>query len=157
METKDEKPDIVRICPCLIIHYCFSLHILLPFQSIIFPVYNGSCFLDDCLRSITKQIKNTLNVELSVFNDGSTDDSLDIILKWKTVLEDEGFKVLIGGHEGPPKGGILDFLQNLITCYFIYYTVLFSYAYSIVGYAKNQSIQQSSGEYLCFQDSVMYI
>ena len=24
METKDEKPDIVRICPCLVIHYCFS-------------------------------------------------------------------------------------------------------------------------------------
>ena len=75
-------------------------------------MYNASCFLDDCLRSITKQIKNTLNVEVSVFNDGSTDDSLDIILKWKTVLEDEGIKVLIGGHEGPPKGGISSFLQN---------------------------------------------
>ena len=74
-------------------------------QSIIFPVYNAAAFLDDCLRSIAKQIKNSLKIELSVFNDGSTDESLEIIVKWKTVLEDEGIKVLIGGHDGPPKGG----------------------------------------------------
>ena len=53
-----------------------------------------------------KQEKNKLAVELSVFNDGSTDTSLEIILQWKTVLEAEGYKVLIGGHDGPPKGGI---------------------------------------------------
>lgn len=94
--------------------------------AIIIPVYNASSWLPDCLRSIACQIKNKLKVELSVYDDGSTDESLDVIEKWKPVLEAEGFKVLISGHSGPPKG---------------------------VGFAKNQSIQQSSGKYLCFQDS----
>jgi hypothetical protein len=58
------------------------------------------------LRSIACQVKNKLKVELSVFDDGSIDDSLDVIKKWKPVLEAEGFKVLIGGHNEPaPKGG----------------------------------------------------
>ncbi|XP_046445701.1 UDP-GlcNAc:betaGal beta-1,3-N-acetylglucosaminyltransferase-like protein 1 [Daphnia pulex] len=95
--------------------------------AIILPVYNASSWLPDCFRSIACQVKNKLKVELSVFDDGSTDDSLDVIEKWQPVLEAEGFKVLVGGHKEPaPKG---------------------------VGFAKNQSIKQSTGKFLCFQDS----
>ena len=78
----------------------------LNFQSIICPVYNASCWLPDCFRGIANQNIGKLKIELSIFNDGSTDDSLDVIKKWQPVLEDQGFKVLIGGHDGPPKGGI---------------------------------------------------
>jgi hypothetical protein len=75
-------------------------------QAIILPVYNARSWLPDCFRSIACQIKNKLKVELSVFDDGSTDDSLDVIEKWQPVLEAEGFKVFIGGHKEPaPKGG----------------------------------------------------
>ena len=50
-------------------------------------------------------MKDKLQVELSIFNDGSTDDSLDIINQWKPVIEAQDFRVTIGGHAGSPKGG----------------------------------------------------
>lgn len=74
-------------------------------KAIILPVYNGSPWLPDCLRSILTQNKGKLRVQLSVFNDGSTDDSLQIINHWKPLLEAEGYNILIGGHDGPPRGG----------------------------------------------------
>ena len=44
--------------------------------SIIIPVYNSEKYIQDCLNSICKQIKN--EVELILVNDGSKDDSLKI-------------------------------------------------------------------------------
>jgi len=73
--------------------------------SIILPVYNASPWLADCLRSIICQIKDKIRVELSIFNDGSTDDSLDIINQWIPVLEAQNFRVVTGGHTDSPKGG----------------------------------------------------
>ena len=69
-------------------------------------MYNASSWLPDCLRSICCQNKGKLKIEISVFNDGSTDDSLEIIKKWQPVLEAEGLKIIIGEHNDPPKGGM---------------------------------------------------
>lgn len=41
------------------------------FQSIIMPVYNASCWLDECLQGILQQ-DFTGSTELSVFDDAST-------------------------------------------------------------------------------------
>jgi len=49
--------------------------------SIIIPIYNVSKFLPDCLDSIINQSYN--NLEIICINDGSTDDSKNIILKYK--------------------------------------------------------------------------
>jgi len=73
--------------------------------SIILPVYNAGPWLADCLRSIICQVKEKFTVELSIFNDGSTDDSLRIINEWKPVIEAQDIRVVIGGHTGVPKGG----------------------------------------------------
>ncbi|XP_067403787.1 queuosine-tRNA galactosyltransferase isoform X4 [Emydura macquarii macquarii] len=66
-------------------------------------------------------------MELSVFNDASTDNSINIIEKWKFKLEDVGIRVVIGSHDSHQPQG--------------------------VGFAKNQAVIQSSGTYLCFLDS----
>uniref|UniRef100_A0A7N4V643 UDP-GlcNAc:betaGal beta-1,3-N-acetylglucosaminyltransferase like 1 n=1 Tax=Sarcophilus harrisii TaxID=9305 RepID=A0A7N4V643_SARHA len=94
--------------------------------SIILPVHNAECWLDDCLQSVLEQdFEGTL--ELSIFNDASKDKSMNIINKWKIKLETLGIRVIIGGHDSPfPRG---------------------------VGFSKNQAIAQSSGSYLCFLDS----
>ncbi|XP_074121120.1 queuosine-tRNA galactosyltransferase isoform X2 [Sminthopsis crassicaudata] len=94
--------------------------------SIILPVHNAECWLDDCLQSVWEQdFEGTL--ELSIFNDASKDKSMNIINKWKIRLETLGIRVIIGGHDSPfPRG---------------------------VGFSKNQAIAQSSGSYLCFLDS----
>ncbi|XP_043857613.1 UDP-GlcNAc:betaGal beta-1,3-N-acetylglucosaminyltransferase-like protein 1 isoform X1 [Dromiciops gliroides] len=94
--------------------------------SIILPVYNAECWLDDCLKSVLEQdFEGTL--ELSIFNDASKDKSMNIINKWKLRLETLGIRVIIGGHDSPSPRG--------------------------VGFSKNQAIAQSSGSYLCFLDS----
>lgn len=94
--------------------------------SVILPVYNAEKWLDECLLSVQKQTFSD-GLELSAFNDSSTDTSLAILQKWKPVLEESGIHVIIRGHaDDNPKG---------------------------VGFAKNRAVKQSSGRYLCFLDA----
>ncbi|GCC27276.1 hypothetical protein chiPu_0005700 [Chiloscyllium punctatum] len=94
--------------------------------SVILPVHDAASWLDECLQSVLEQDFQR-SMQLSVFNDASKDDSMKIIRKWATKLEDRGVHVMIGGHESPhPKG---------------------------VGFAKNQAIVQSFGRFLCFLDA----
>nr|XP_033817104.1 UDP-GlcNAc:betaGal beta-1,3-N-acetylglucosaminyltransferase-like protein 1 isoform X2 [Geotrypetes seraphini] len=104
---------------------CFGPVSLFP-RSIILPVYNAECWLDECLKSVLEQdFQRT--IELSVYNDSSKDDSMAIIENWKVTLEENGIHVVVGGRDAPhPRG---------------------------VGFAKNQAVLQSSGTYLCFLDS----
>lgn len=48
--------------------------------SIILPVYNSEKYIDRCIRSIVNQ--RYKNFELIIINDGSTDNSLDVLKKW---------------------------------------------------------------------------
>ncbi|KAL1004918.1 hypothetical protein UPYG_G00052190 [Umbra pygmaea] len=94
--------------------------------SIVMPVYNASCWLPECLRGILDQ-DFTGSMELSVYDDASTDGSRVMVEKWKERLERRGISMVISGHDSAEPRG--------------------------VGYAKNQAICQSSGLYLCFQDA----
>ena len=94
--------------------------------SVILPVYNAVEWLPDCLDSILRQ-SYPGPLELSVYNDGSTDASLETIELWRdTKFLEKDIKIVISGHTGEPKG---------------------------VGFAKNRAISQSSGRYLCFLDA----
>lgn len=50
-----------------------------PFFSIVIPVYNGGKYIEECLSSIVKQ--KYCNYEVIVINDGSTDNSVNIVQK----------------------------------------------------------------------------
>ncbi len=52
--------------------------------SIIIPVYNSEHYLNDCLDSIIRQDLKQEEYEVVVINDGSTDNSLDIIEKYRS-------------------------------------------------------------------------
>nr|XP_019939482.1 PREDICTED: UDP-GlcNAc:betaGal beta-1,3-N-acetylglucosaminyltransferase-like protein 1 [Paralichthys olivaceus] len=94
--------------------------------SIVMPVYNASCWLDECLQAVSEQ-DFTGSMELSVYDDASTDDSRKVVEGWRKSLETRGISVVIAGHNSAqPKG---------------------------VGYAKNKAISQSCGKNLCFQDA----
>ena len=58
--------------------------------SIIIPVYNVEHYLDKCLESVINQTYK--NIEIILINDGSTDDSLSILEKYKKV--DKRVKVI---------------------------------------------------------------
>ncbi|XP_060583301.1 UDP-GlcNAc:betaGal beta-1,3-N-acetylglucosaminyltransferase-like protein 1 isoform X2 [Ruditapes philippinarum] len=94
--------------------------------SVILPVHNADKWLDECLQSVVNQTYSG-SLELSVYQDSCTDNSEEIIKKWRTKLEEQDVKIVIGGHSDKnPRG---------------------------VGYAKNRAIDQSSGQYLCFLDA----
>ena len=53
----------------------------MPKISVIVPVYNKEKYLDDCLKSLTNESLD--DIEIMVIDDASTDNSLDIIKKYK--------------------------------------------------------------------------
>lgn len=53
--------------------------------TIIVPVYNGSRYIKDCIESIIYQSYS--NLEIILVNDGSTDDSLTLLEKYKAIDE----------------------------------------------------------------------
>uniref|UniRef100_A0A8C5A1X5 UDP-GlcNAc:betaGal beta-1,3-N-acetylglucosaminyltransferase-like 1 n=1 Tax=Gadus morhua TaxID=8049 RepID=A0A8C5A1X5_GADMO len=94
--------------------------------SVIIPVHNASCWLEECLQAVLNQ-DFTGSLELSVYDDASTDASRAVLESWKEKFEAKAVSMVISGHHSAQPRG--------------------------VGYAKNQAIRQSSGRYLCFQDA----
>ncbi|CAM4446138.1 unnamed protein product [Leuciscus chuanchicus] len=94
--------------------------------SVIMPMYNASDWLDECLQAILEQ-DFPGRMELSVYDDGSTDNSRELIEGWRQRFEDRGVSLVISGHNASSPRG--------------------------VGFAKNQAVCQSSGRFLCFQDA----
>ena len=61
-----------------------------PLISVIVPVYNVAPFLRRCLDSIINQIYK--NIEIVLVNDGSTDNSAEILNEYK--LKDPRIKII---------------------------------------------------------------
>lgn len=64
--------------------------------SVIVPVYNTGRFLNDCLKSIVLQTYH--NLEIVIVNDGSTDNSAEIIGKY--AQSDSRIKVISNSNHG---------------------------------------------------------
>ncbi|OTF70854.1 UDP-GlcNAc:betaGal beta-1,3-N-acetylglucosaminyltransferase-like [Euroglyphus maynei] len=99
--------------------------------SIITCVRNSEKYLEECLESIGAQNYDHSSLELSIYDDGSSDRSLDIINSWYNryrICNDNRIRLIINSNPDKqrPKG---------------------------VGGAKNRAIAQSNGSYLCFFDS----
>ncbi|XP_066912360.1 queuosine-tRNA galactosyltransferase-like [Clytia hemisphaerica] len=93
--------------------------------SIVIPVHNGSAFIKEALESILKQSWKE-SLEVSIFDDCSTDDSYKKLLTWKDKFENNGIHVVLSQSQKNEAGG--------------------------VGFAKNCAISQSSGNFICFLD-----
>ena len=75
--------------------------------SIIIPVYNGEKYLEECIESIRNQTYEDL--EIIIVNDGSTDNSLNIIKKIQeqddriVIIDKENEGVSVGRNTGLKK------------------------------------------------------
>ncbi|KAM3965609.1 queuosine-tRNA galactosyltransferase-like [Aphomia sociella] len=94
--------------------------------SIIIPVHNGEKWINTCMKSILAQsiLKTDLIIEISVFNDGSNDDTRKLLDEWAKKFESHGINFIL--TNSPISKG--------------------------VGAAKNGAIRNSTGTYLCFLD-----
>ena len=91
--------------------------------SVIIPCHNCSTFLNETLQSVVKQTHRP--IEISAYDDGSTDCTWSMLQEWRATLEDIDIDIVISRGEdcrGP-------------------------------GYARNQAVWQSRGSYLCFLDA----
>ena len=64
--------------------------------TIIIPVYNAGKYLQDCLGSVSNQTLSS--IEIIVVNDGSTDNSINIIRDFQ--LQDHRIKLIDGPNKG---------------------------------------------------------
>nr|CAD7602367.1 unnamed protein product [Timema genevievae] len=102
-----------------------------PDVSIITPIHNGDAWINDCMESILGQtVLNSHVVQVSIYDDASTDKTWELVQIWKTRVETiRNISLVASKNTTPhPKG---------------------------VGYSKNQAVNQSSGNYLCFQDVII--
>lgn len=99
------------------------------------PVYNAQDFLDECFESIFNQkfppspdesetpddsAQRSNLIEVSVYDDSSTDSSPSIIEKWKNIFASQSrFSFIFSKNEsGSPKGGINHTLIcNFLKCF----------------------------------------
>ncbi|PSN46172.1 UDP-GlcNAc:betaGal beta-1 [Blattella germanica] len=95
--------------------------------SVIIPIHDGEAWIDECFTSILQQTAiGQLPLEISVYDDASTDKTWDMLQQWKHKVEDAKVSFIISKNsESQPKG---------------------------VGFAKNRAVDQSTGHFLCFQD-----
>jgi glycosyltransferase involved in cell wall biosynthesis len=96
-----------------------------PLVSIIMPIHNAAEYLEEAFDSVCCQTYRP--IEVSMFNDRSTDTSWDMTVRWKDKLKEHDISVVLSNStkelaQGP-------------------------------GYSRNQCVSQSTGEYLCNLDS----
>lgn len=68
-----------------------------PLISVIMPVYNTGEYVDEAIESIVKQ--DLFNLELFLIDDGSTDNSAEILSKW--AAKDSRISVFFQENQGP--------------------------------------------------------
>lgn len=89
----------------------------MPILSVIIPVYNVSFYLEECLSSVVHQ--SLQDIEIICINDGSTDNSLEILKKWGkkdnriVILNQENKGVSAARNEGLKiaKGNYITFVD----------------------------------------------
>lgn len=119
--------------------------------SVIMPMHNASAFLDDALKSVRRQTYRPL--ELSIYNDASTDDSVAVVQRWIPVLQEAGVDVVLTHPASPsPKKAHTDqkdgksgeMCATNDHC---------RQEPGGVGFAKNRAVESSHGAALCFLDA----
>ena len=66
--------------------------------SIIIPVYNVEQYIDECLHSVTSQGRTEDDYEIIVVNDGTLDNSMDIVDRY--VCQHENISVIHQSNSG---------------------------------------------------------
>jgi len=108
----------------------------LPSVSIILPVHNASRWLDEALSSVCAQTYRG-PIEVSIFDDGSTDDSAATIRKWLETFERIGLPYVANGSRWRESANFV--AEDAPNCG--------------IGFCRNRCIEQSGSDILVFLDS----
>lgn len=108
----------------------------LPSVSVILPVHNAARWLNETLSSVCAQTYRG-PIEVSIFDDGSTDESSAILRRWMSHLERVGLSVTVNGSRWSESA----------------HFVSAAAPNRGIGFCRNRCIEQSRGQVLIFLDS----
>lgn len=74
--------------------------------SVIIPCYNGATVINRSIESV--YIQDYPNIELIVVDDGSTDNSRNLILSWELLFTEKGFELKYVYQQNRGLGGAID-------------------------------------------------
>ena len=141
--------------------------------SVIIPAHNAMPWLEHCLESIAKQtcISGAANaprirLEISVYNDASTDNTAEKLVEWKKRFSDLGVRLLASSSQDWLSPSVelstaqpeqADLNADSMAASSKSDTAAMPVAVG-AGCAKNRAVHQSTGKWLCFLDAddVMY-
>lgn len=113
------------------------LHDCQTMVSVIIPVFNTALYLDEAFASVATQTHRPL--EVSIYDDGSTDGSTEIIADWLDRFKAADVMCVCSSRTTAPS------------------TEKDEKTGSGPGAARNRAVSQASGHYLCFLDSDDYM
>ena len=116
----------------------------LPTASIIVPVHNSISWIHECLASVLRQSYQG-PIEVSLYDDASTDGSDVAICAWAFILRGWGVSVVASGSFWEACGTALPHYKRPAEHEL--------YGAGGIGHSKNQAVKQSFGKYLVFLDS----
>eukprot|EP00039_Didymoeca_costata_P014034 m.221610 g.221610 ORF g.221610 m.221610 type:complete len:371 (-) comp15928_c0_seq23:1735-2847(-) len=104
--------------------------------SVIMPVFNCEQYLPDALSSIISQQldRHGIRLELSVYDDGSSDKSHVVVESWRERLQQAGIDLLLEKRDEKEQKHV-----------------------NGPGQARNRAVSQSTGGWLCFLDADDYM
>lgn len=104
-----------------------------PLVSVIVPVHNGASTLDAALESVLCQ-SYPGRIEVSLFDDASSDGSAALVRAWAERLRAAGLDAVVSGSRWPPAGEATARAGG-------------------IGFANNACVRQSAGSALVFLDA----
>lgn len=86
------------------------------FQSVIIPVHNGEVWIEECFKSIqTQTAVRHIKLEVSVYDDASTDQTWQMLQDWGYKFNSAGIKFTVSRNESlRPRGGNVQFVVDFI-------------------------------------------
>ena len=116
-----------------------------PTVSIIVPVHNSILWIHECLASALSQSYEGA-IELSLYDDASTDGSDVAICAWGNILRECGVHVVASGALWKQRA-------NPALPHYVWPPEDQSQGAGGIGHSKNQAVKQSFGKFLVFLDS----
>ena len=85
--------------------------------SVIIPLYNCASYVEECIESILNNDYDMDNIQIIVVNDGSTDNSLEVVSKYKDKIE---IYTKVNGNWG----SVINYVKNNVRLTGDYITIL---------------------------------
>ena len=127
-----------------------------PSVSVVVPAHDAARWLDECFASVVAQTYPYSRLEVSAYDDASSDDTETIIKAWARVFSELGVAVAVSGSRWGGEGVATNDASNVARDFKKNDAADAAVALAKpggIGHGKNAAVRQSTGEVLVFLDA----